>query len=147
MAPGLFCSPEEAAMFKKSHVIRFLSILALFPVILLLGAAQVSAQNSGSNFLYMPLVMKNYQSWSTNFANVTDLAAAGIWGTQTQVAIDTTNVNSGGKSIKAYETIGQAGSCLNLAFGIWGLTGQDSVDLCFSQQHLIQTRESGNIGV
>jgi GH35 family endo-1,4-beta-xylanase len=115
-------------MAKKLHLIRFFSILALFPI-LLLGSAQASAKNSGSNYIYLPMVMNNYQSWSTNFANVTDLAASGIWGTQTQVAIDTTNVNSGGKSIKAYGTIGQVGACLNLAFGFWGVVGQDSVDL------------------
>ena len=115
-------------MSKKSHLIRFFSILALF-IVLLLGSAQASAKNNGGSSIYLPLVMNNYQSWSTNFTGVTDLAAAGIWGTQTQVAIDKANVHSGGKSIKAYETIGPAGSCLNLAFGISGLTGQDSVDL------------------
>ena len=70
-------------MTKKSHMIRFLSILALFPI-LLLGSAQASAknsgpvtqagpltsgsgsggvpaQNSGSNYIYLPMVMNNYQ--------------------------------------------------------------------------------------
>jgi hypothetical protein len=116
MAPDMICSLEEAVMAKKSRVIRFFSILALFPI-LLLGSAEASAKNNGGSSVYLPLVMKNYESWSTNFANVTDLAAAGIWGTQTLTAIDTTNVNSGGKSIKAYGTIGSRGSCLNLAFG------------------------------
>jgi hypothetical protein len=115
-------------MTKRSHMIRFLSILTLFPI-LLLGSAQASAKNNGDSSVYLPLVMKNYELWSTNFANVTDPAAAGIWGTQTQVSIDTTNVNSGGKSIKAYGTIGQAGSNYNFVFGLSGLTGQDSVDL------------------
>jgi hypothetical protein len=103
-------------MFKKSHLIRLGAIMALIPV-LLLGSVQVSAQNSGSS-IFLPLVVNNYQSWSTNFANVTDLASACIYGTQTQAAIDTTNVNSGGKSIKAYETIGPKGTFLNLAFAI-----------------------------
>jgi endo-1,4-beta-xylanase len=46
--------------------------------------------------------------WSTNFADVTDPAAAGISSPDNLVAIDTTNVNSGGKSIKASGTIGVA---------------------------------------
>jgi GH35 family endo-1,4-beta-xylanase len=125
----MICSFEEDAMAKKSHFIRFLSILALFPVILLLGSAEASAKNSGGHSIYLPLVMNNYQSWSTNFANLTNLAAAGINAYDASAAIDTTNVNSGGKSIKVYGTIGSKGSCLNLAFGLWGVAGQDSVDL------------------
>jgi endo-1,4-beta-xylanase len=96
--------------------------------LLLSGSGGVSAKN-GINSVYLPLVMHKYETWSTNFANVTDLAAAGISAYGASVAIDTTNVNSGGKSIKVYGTIGSRDSCLNLAFGFWGLTGQDSVDL------------------
>jgi len=73
--------------------------------------------------------MKNYESWSTNFSNLTDLAAAGIFGFGNDAAIDPTNVNSGGKSIKVYGTLGPAGSCLNLSMGLAWLIRQDSVDL------------------
>jgi hypothetical protein len=48
-------------MFKKACLIRYLSILALIPVILLLGSAQASAKNSGSNNIYLPMITNNYQ--------------------------------------------------------------------------------------
>jgi GH35 family endo-1,4-beta-xylanase len=113
----------------KTIVIRSGFVLGLFSI-LICGSQSTSATPQSSASVYLPVAINDYESWSTNFANVTDpLLAAGIWGTQTLVAIDTTNVNSGGKSIKAYETIGQAGSCLNLAFGFWGVVGQNSVDL------------------
>ena len=115
-------------MAKRSHGIRFLFILALFPI-LLLGSAGASAKNSGSYSIYLPLVMNTYGSWSTNFAAVTDLAAAGINAYDASAAIDTTNVNSGGKSIKIYGIIGSRGSCLNLDFGLRGFAGQNSMDL------------------
>jgi GH35 family endo-1,4-beta-xylanase len=73
--------------------------------------------------------MDSYKPWSINFADVTDLAAAGINAYDASAAIDTTNVNSGGKSIKVKGTIGSRGSCLFLSFGFWGVVGQDSVDL------------------
>ena len=67
--------------------------------------------------------------WSTNFANLTDLAAIGVYAPNSSLAIDTTNVHSGGKSVKIYATIGQAGSQLNLNFPTWGLIGHDAFDL------------------
>lgn len=115
-------------MAKKSRVIQFFSILVLF-LILLWGSAGTSAKNNDGISVYQPLVLKNYESWSTNFANVTDLAAATISAYGASAAIDTTNVNSGGKSIKVYGTVGKVGSCLNLNFGAWGLIGHDSFDL------------------
>jgi endo-1,4-beta-xylanase len=115
-------------MTKNSRLIRIFSILAVLPF-LLLGSAQAFARNSTSSSVYLPLVMNNYESWSTNFANVTDLAAAGIRANGASAAIDTTNVNSGGKSVKIYGTIGAKGSCLNLSFDFWGVAGRNSVDL------------------
>jgi hypothetical protein len=67
--------------------------------------------------------------WSTNFADVTDPAAAGISSPDNSVVLDTTNVNSGGKSIKAYGTIGYANSKLDLNFTAQGLIGTGSFDL------------------
>jgi len=67
--------------------------------------------------------------WSTNFASVTDPADAGIFSPDSSVSLDTTNVNSGGKSVKISGTIGQASSGLNLNFQTWGLIGYASLDL------------------
>jgi hypothetical protein len=66
--------------------------------------------------------------WSTNFADVTDPTAVGFYTPDSSLALDTTNVNSGGKSIKVYGTIGQAGSQLNLSMGLLNLIGHDSYD-------------------
>jgi hypothetical protein len=67
--------------------------------------------------------------WSTNFAAVSDPAAAGIFSPENTVSLDTSNVLSGGKSVKISGTIGQANSLLNLNFGTWGLINQASFDL------------------
>ena len=42
------------------------------------------------------------------------------------MAIDTTNVNSGGKSIKIYGTIGSGGLLFRTSsFNLWGVAGQE----------------------
>jgi GH35 family endo-1,4-beta-xylanase len=70
-----------------------------------------------------------YQAWSTNFANLTDLEGAEIYQwTGTQLSIDTTNVHSGGKSIKDSGTVNDQ-HLLQTVFKIHGLTGRDTVDL------------------
>ncbi len=71
-----------------------------------------------------------YQAWSTNFANLTDLAGAEIqeWSGNGQLSIDTTNVQSGGKSIKDSGTVNDQHS-LQTVFKINGLIGRDTVDL------------------
>lgn len=70
------------------------------------------------------------QSWSTNFASLSNLAEAGILApiSGTQLSIDTTNVNSGGKSIKTSGTIDDQ-HILQAYFTIHGLTGKDTADL------------------
>ena len=50
-------SLEEDAMTKKSRVIRFFSILVLFPL-LLIGPAEAAAKNNGGSAIYLPLVMR-----------------------------------------------------------------------------------------
>jgi GH35 family endo-1,4-beta-xylanase len=70
-----------------------------------------------------------YKTWSTNFTNLTDLAGAEIYEwTGTQLSIDTTNVHSGGKSIKDSGTVNDQ-HLLQTVFKIHGLTGRDTVDL------------------
>ena len=73
-----------------------------------------------------------YQTWSTNFANLTDLAAAEIfeWSgmSDAQQSIDTTNVHSGGKSIKDSGTVNDQ-HFLQTVCKIHGLAGLDTVDL------------------
>jgi endo-1,4-beta-xylanase len=73
--------------------------------------------------------MDPYQTWSTNFGEVHDLAASGIAPYQNSADIDTTNVNSGGKSVKVFGTIGSRGSCLNVGFTLSNMAGEYSVDL------------------
>jgi endo-1,4-beta-xylanase len=70
-----------------------------------------------------------YRTYSTNFGDVTDLAASGIAPYQNNAAIDMTNVNSGGKAVKVYGTIGAEGSCLNIGFTLSNLAGKEAVDL------------------
>ena len=71
-----------------------------------------------------------YQAWSTNFANLTDLAGAEIheWSGNGQLSIDTTNIHSGGKSIKDSGTVNDQ-HMLQPVFKIHGLIGRDTVDL------------------
>ena len=71
-----------------------------------------------------------YQAWSTNFANLTDLAGEEIqeWSGNGQLSIDTTNVHSGGKSIKDSGTVNDQ-HMLQPVFKIHGLIGRDTVDL------------------
>jgi GH35 family endo-1,4-beta-xylanase len=118
-------------MTNKKIVIRFFSIMVLF--ILLGGWSAGAFAKNGNTRLYLPLGMNKYESWSTNFANVTDLAAAGITAYDNAAAIDTTNVNSGGKSIKAYGTIGGSGELLDLGFTPWGLIASGTIDLSEKQ--------------
>lgn len=75
------------------------------------------------------LIMDPYRTWSTNFSEIHDLAASGIAPNQNSADIDTTNVNSGGKSVKVFGTIGPRGSALNIGFTLSNLTGRNSVDL------------------
>ena len=77
-----------------------------------------------------PVGSDTYATWSTNFANLTDPSGAGIgtWIGGTQVSIETTNVNSGGKSIKDSGPVDDS-HILQTYFMIHGLTGRDSVDL------------------
>jgi hypothetical protein len=70
-----------------------------------------------------------HQTWSTDFGGVTDLAASGISPRENFAALDTTNVNSGGKSVKAFGTIGAAGSGLTVSFWLPVLVGTETVDL------------------
>jgi GH35 family endo-1,4-beta-xylanase len=74
-------------------------------------------------------VLEPYQTWSTNFGEVHDLAASGIAPYQSSAEIDTTNVNSGGKSVKVFGTLGSAGSFLQIDFTVSKLAGESSVDL------------------
>ena len=71
-----------------------------------------------------------YQAWSTNFANLTDLAGAEIneWSGNGTLSIDTTNIHSGGKSIKDSGTVNDQ-HMLQPVFKIHGLIGRDTVDL------------------
>jgi GH35 family endo-1,4-beta-xylanase len=79
--------------------------------------------------LTQPPTPEPYQTWSTNFANLTDLEGAEIYEwTGTQLSIDTTNVHSGGKSIKDSGTVNDQ-HILQTVFKIHGLTGSDTVDL------------------
>lgn len=72
-----------------------------------------------------------YQTWSTNFADVTDPSA--LWivgdGNNPKLSLDTSNVHSGGKSIKLAGTVGAYWSWLNLVFNFKPLTGANSIDL------------------
>jgi endo-1,4-beta-xylanase len=70
-----------------------------------------------------------YQTWNTDFGDVTDMVASGIAPYKNDAAIDTTNVNSGGKAVKVYGTIGAAGSGLSIGFTLSNLAGKDTVDL------------------
>jgi endo-1,4-beta-xylanase len=70
-----------------------------------------------------------HQTWSTNFGGVTDLAASGISPHENSTALDMANVNSGGKSVKAFGTIGAAGSGLTVSFWLPVLAGAETVDL------------------
>ena len=65
------------------------------------------------------------ESWSSNFTGVTDLAASGISSFANQLALDTSNVNSGGQSIKSSGDIGQG---LDVDFSISSLVGKDTID-------------------
>ena len=71
-----------------------------------------------------------YQTWSTNFANLTDFEGAEIqeWSGNGQLSIDTTNVHSGGKSIKDTGIVNDQ-HLLQTVFKIHGLIGRDTVDL------------------
>jgi endo-1,4-beta-xylanase len=73
-----------------------------------------------------------FRSWSTNFANVSDMAGAKIFewsGTSdARLSIDTANVNSGGKSIRDTGTVDDR-HLLQAVFSAQGLTGSDTVDL------------------
>jgi GH35 family endo-1,4-beta-xylanase len=72
-----------------------------------------------------------YASWSTNFTDVTDPAASGMfgWGENYSLSLDTSNVNSGGKSIKTTGTVAKAWSAMGLTFNLANLLGVNSVDL------------------
>jgi endo-1,4-beta-xylanase len=70
-----------------------------------------------------------YQTWSTNFGEVHDLAASGIAPHNNLAEIDTTNVNAGGKSVRAIGSIGSAESGLQIDFTLSKLAGEDSIDL------------------
>ena len=64
-------------MNRKVIVTRLGIVLGLF-TILHCGSQSTSAQPQSSAPVYLPGAINGYESWSTNFANVTDLAAAGI---------------------------------------------------------------------
>ena len=73
-----------------------------------------------------------YQMRSTNFANLTDLNRAEIYAwpipSVQQLSIDTTNVHSGGKSIKDSGRVDN-NHILQTVFYIHGLTGRNTIDL------------------
>ena len=76
-----------------------------------------------------------FATWSTNFANVTDPAASGIFnnGTNPGISLETADVPSGGKAIRFTGTIGKAwaqqyGPTFNLAT-LAGLSAGNSFNL------------------
>jgi endo-1,4-beta-xylanase len=73
--------------------------------------------------------MDPYRTWSTNFGEVGDLASSGINTHENSAALDVSNVNSGGKSVKVFGPIGAAGSGLSIQFTLAALAGKKAVDL------------------
>jgi endo-1,4-beta-xylanase len=69
------------------------------------------------------------ESWSTNFATLGSPAGGGIetWTAGTELSIDASNVNSGGKAIRASGRVDPQHP-IQAAFSVRGLVGQETAD-------------------
>jgi GH35 family endo-1,4-beta-xylanase len=131
---GMFHSKKFSTRINK--VKRFAAVSCTFMILSVLGPMAASARNNAASASYLPLVLNKYESWSTNFADVTDLGAVGIHeqneynhDSDAHLSIDTTNVNSGGKSIKDTGTVVNGQLTFIMNFDPRALTGRDTVDL------------------